>query len=93
MLKIINTLIFFTLVLFAFFAGVKYSESVKEHSSWLFEVKEEEADPLDITIEESREIGATIDETIDSEDDFSRNYQDYEDQIDPQSPVDSETTE
>ncbi len=90
MLKIINALIFFTLVLFSFFAGVKYSESVKEHAGWLFEIKEEEADPLDITIEESREIGATIDETIDSEDNFS---EDYEDQIDSQNPVDSEITE
>lgn len=55
--KIIVTL---TLMLFAFFAGVKYSEAVKNHAGWLFEPKEEEVELPDLSNEagdNSGEIG------------------------------------
>jgi hypothetical protein len=41
--KIIELLIILGLLVFSFFSGVKYSENVKEHASWLFEDKEGDA--------------------------------------------------
>jgi len=52
-----------TLLIFSFFAGVKYSDSVKSHASWLFENKEEEVELPDLSKETNTgEIGATVDE-------------------------------
>ena len=42
MTKAIEAIIVITLMVFSFFIGVKYSDSVKSHASWLFETKEEE---------------------------------------------------
>jgi hypothetical protein len=42
MVKTIELVVVAVLLAFSFFAGVKYSESVKEHAGWLFEVREVE---------------------------------------------------
>ncbi len=62
MTKAIEGIVIVTLLLFAFFIGVKYSESVKGHASWLFESKEDEVELPDLSNENSGEIGATVDE-------------------------------
>lgn len=41
MVKIIELIIIFILIVFSFFAGVKYSDEVKQRSGWLFENREE----------------------------------------------------
>jgi hypothetical protein len=59
MIKTIELIVVATLLVFAFFAGVKYSESVKEHAGWLFETKgEEEVELPDLSSEGSVEITA-----------------------------------
>ncbi len=42
MLKSVEFIVFFILLVVSFFAGVKYSDSVKEHGSWLYESKEDQ---------------------------------------------------
>lgn len=42
MLKSVEFIVFFILLVVSFFAGVKYSDSVKEHASWLYESKEDQ---------------------------------------------------
>lgn len=37
------------LIIFSFFAGVSYSEAVKDHAGWLFEPKEEEVELPDLS--------------------------------------------
>lgn len=59
--KTIALIITATLLIFAFFAGVKYSNSVKNHASWLFEPKEEEVELPDLS-QENLEMGAPVDE-------------------------------
>jgi hypothetical protein len=41
MIKAIELIILILLLIFSFFAGVKYSEAVTENASWIFEAKEE----------------------------------------------------
>ncbi len=48
--KIELALVLFLLV-FAFFAGVSYSDAIKNHASWLFEPKEEEVELPDLSNE------------------------------------------
>lgn len=63
MIKTIELIVVVTLLIFAFFAGVKYSESVKNHASWLFETRDEEEVELpDLSNENSVEISAPTDE-------------------------------
>lgn len=61
MVKAIEAIIILTLLAFSFFIGVKYSETVKSHASWLFETKEEEVALPDLS-NESGEIG-TVDDS------------------------------
>ena len=42
MIKTIELIVVVTLLIFSFFAGVKYSDSVKSHASWIFETKDEQ---------------------------------------------------
>lgn len=63
MVKAIEVLVVITLLIFSFFAGVKYSDSIKNHASWLFETKEEEVELPDLSNEPNAETGATIDES------------------------------
>jgi len=63
MIKTIELIVVTTLLIFAFFAGVKYSDSVKNHASWLFETRgEEEVELPDLSKENSGEIGGVVDE-------------------------------
>jgi len=61
MVKTIELIVVLTLLIFSFFAGVKYSDSVKSHASWLFEAKEEVELP-DLSNENINENSVTIDE-------------------------------
>jgi len=62
MIKIIELIIIITLLIFSFFAGVKYSDSVKNHASWLFEPKEEEVELPDLSHENLQEMDMPMDE-------------------------------
>jgi hypothetical protein len=62
MVKIIELIVVLTLLIFAFFAGVEYSDSVKDHASWLFETKEEEVELPDLSDETINENSVVIDE-------------------------------
>lgn len=62
MLKAIEAIVVFTLLIFSFIAGVKYSESVKNHASWLFEAKEDEVELPDLSSETVNDAGVSIEE-------------------------------
>ncbi len=68
MIKVIELIIVATLLIFSFFAGVKYSDSVKNHASWLFEPKEEEVELPDLSNESLQEMGAPMDENGENSD-------------------------
>ena len=53
--KITELAIFSALLVVAFLAGVKYSDPIKSHASWLFEAKEEELELPDLSNEENTE--------------------------------------
>ena len=63
MVKTIELIVVLTLLIFSFFAGVKYSDSVKSHASWLFEAKEEEVELPDLSNENINENSVTLDES------------------------------
>ncbi len=58
MIKTIELILAIFLMFFCFFAGVKYSDSIKSHASWLFESKEEEVELPDLSGEGDIEISA-----------------------------------
>ncbi|MBM3579208.1 MAG: hypothetical protein FJX34_00350 [Alphaproteobacteria bacterium] len=59
MIKTIELIVAIILIISAFFAGVKYSDSIKSHASWLFENKgEEEVELPDLSNENGLEITA-----------------------------------
>ncbi len=63
MIKTIELIVVAALLVFAFFAGVKYSDSVKNHASWLFEIKDEEEVELpDLSNENGADVSVTIEE-------------------------------
>lgn len=51
MVKAIEVIVVIILLIFSFCIGVKYSDSVKNHASWLFEAKEEEVELPDLSNE------------------------------------------
>ncbi len=51
MIKAIEVIVVTVLLIFAFLAGVKYSDSVKNRANWLFETKEEEVELPDLSNE------------------------------------------
>lgn len=51
-------------MIFCFFAGVKYSDDIKSHASWLFENKEEEVELPDLSSEGDLEINAPVDGSV-----------------------------
>ena len=63
MTKPIKITISFILLLLAFFAGVNYSDSVKESAGWLFEGRGDEVELPDLSTEEgvSGEVEAPLD--------------------------------
>jgi hypothetical protein len=48
MVKLVEIIIFLGLLMASFFAGVKYSDNVRDASEWLFEEKEKEIEIEDI---------------------------------------------
>jgi hypothetical protein len=62
MIKAIEIIVVFTLLIFSFFAGVKYSESVKSHASWLFENKSDEVELPDLSSENGSDMDAPVNE-------------------------------
>jgi hypothetical protein len=58
MIKTTELIVAIFLMICCFFAGVKYSDSVKSHASWLFENKEEEVELPDLSSEGEIEITA-----------------------------------
>lgn len=55
MTKTIQIFATIILIIFAFFAGVSYSDAIKSHASWLFEQKEDEIELPDLS-EEPAEV-------------------------------------
>lgn len=58
--KVIELIIVTTLLVFSFVAGVKYSDSIRSHASWLFEAKEEEVELPDLSSESSGEVSSEL---------------------------------
>ena len=63
MIKVIELIVVLALLVFSFFAGVKYSDSVKQHAGWLLESKEEEVELPDLSNENAAETPAAVDES------------------------------
>ena len=64
MIKTVEVIVIIALIIFSFFLGVKYSESVKSHMSWLETQDEQEVELPDLS-NESGEIGISAEEVID----------------------------
>jgi len=64
MIKTVEVIVIIALIIFSFFLGVKYSESVKTHMSWLETQDEQEVELPDLS-NESGEIGISAEEVID----------------------------
>lgn len=62
MIKAIELIVVLILLIFSFFAGVKYSDPVKKHASWIFETKEDDIELPDLSNENENEPQAIIDE-------------------------------
>jgi hypothetical protein len=58
MIKSIELIIVIILLIFSFVAGVKYSDSIKNHASWILEEKEDEIELPDLSNENIQELGA-----------------------------------
>ncbi len=61
MIKAIELIVAIFLMIFCFFAGVKYADDIKSHASWLFENKEEEVELPDLSGEGDVEINTPMD--------------------------------
>ena len=64
MIKTVEVIVIIALIIFSFFLGVKYSESVKSHMSWLETQDEQEVELPDLSNENS-EVAPT-EEVIDA---------------------------
>ena len=64
MIKTVEVIVIIALIIFSFFLGVKYSESVKSRMSWLETQDEQEVELPDLS-NESGEIGISAEEVID----------------------------
>jgi len=64
MIKTVEVIVIIALIIFSFFLGVKYSESVKSHMSWLETQDEQEVELPDLSNENS-EIGISAEEVVD----------------------------
>jgi hypothetical protein len=60
-MKIIKLLAVLVSLIFVFFIGVNYSDSIKESASWLFESAHDEIELPDLSSEEIEEIGSPVD--------------------------------
>ena len=64
MIKTVEVIVIIALIIFSFFLGVKYSESVKSHMSWLETQDEQEVELPDLSNENS-EVGISAEEVVD----------------------------
>jgi hypothetical protein len=64
MIKTVEVIVIIALIIFSFFLGVKYSESIKSHMSWLENQDEQEVELPDLS-NENNEIGISAEEVID----------------------------
>jgi hypothetical protein len=64
MIKTVEVIVIIALIIFSFFLGVKNSESVKSHMSWLETQDEQEVELPDLS-NESGEIGISAEEVVD----------------------------
>lgn len=62
MTRILEIIVILFLSLFSFFLGVKYSRTIKEHASWMFENKGDEVELPDLSNTENLEMDAPVDE-------------------------------
>ena len=62
MIKSVELIVVLVLLVFAFFAGVKYSDSVKSHAGWIFENKDEDVELPDLSDETVNEVGTAVEE-------------------------------
>lgn len=79
MIKTVEVIVIIALLIFSFFLGVKYSESVKSHMSWLETQDEQEVELPDLSNETS-EIGNAPVDMVDP------NSAPILDNVDPNSP-------
>ena len=64
MIKTVEVIVIIALIIFSFFLGVKYSESVKSHMSWLETQDEQEVELPDLSNENSEGV-ISVDEVVD----------------------------
>lgn len=64
MIKTVEVIVIIALIIFSFFLGVKYSESIKSRMSWLETQDEQEVELPDLSNENS-EIGVSAEEVVD----------------------------
>jgi hypothetical protein len=64
MIKTVEVIVIIALIIFSFFLGVKYSESVKSHMSWLETQDEQEVELPDLS-NENGEAGVINEEVVD----------------------------
>lgn len=62
MSRTLEIVVILFLSLFSFFLGVKYSKTIKEHASWMFENKGDEVELPDLSNTENPEMDAPVDE-------------------------------
>jgi hypothetical protein len=87
MTKTIQAFAILILAIFSFFAGVTYSDSVKNHAGWLFEQKEEEVELPDLSEEVIQENEGMI-----QEDQQIMNAEQPSEEVDPSTAPTPETT-
>lgn len=66
MTKSMQLVLVLALAIFSFIAGVRYSDSVKTHASWLFEGKQDEVELPDLSHEGAGDNAAVVDENGES---------------------------
>ena len=64
MIKTVEVIVIIALIILSFFLGVKYSESVKSHMSWLETQDEQEVELPDLSNENS-EVGISAEDVVD----------------------------
>ncbi len=63
MVKLVEALVILSLIIFAFFMGVKYSNQVKSRASWIFDSKiEEEIEMPNLSDQNEVNIDQNVDE-------------------------------
>ena len=88
MIKAVEVIVIIALIIFSFFLGVKYSESIKSHMSWLENQDEQEVELPDLSNENS-EIGISAEEVVDPNAPALDNAEAPVNQVDPDVPAEN----